>query len=115
MESTSPGFAVELGAVALGAEDFGAAGEGWAAGLWAIANKEPRPKQRVKTAAMSLLMANNLTPTPLAAQTGAAVLLPCRFFSDPIFSDPRSPRSWALPLPDVAASTTADSAGCSRT
>jgi len=72
MESTSAGFAVELGAVALGAEDLGAAGEGWAAGLWAIANKEPRPKQRVKTAAMSFLMANNLTPTAPYPQTGAS-------------------------------------------
>jgi hypothetical protein len=79
MESTSPGFAFELGAVelgeaALGAEDFDEAGEGWAAGFWAIA-KQPTPKQSMKTTAMSFLMANNLTPIRPVSQTRVALLL----------------------------------------
>jgi hypothetical protein len=68
MESTSPGRAVAVGTVELGAVALGAgglvdgAGEGWDVGFWAMAYKEPRPKQSVKTAAMSFLMENNLTP-----------------------------------------------------
>jgi len=68
MESTSPGFAVELGAVAVGG--FGDAGEDWAPGFWAFAHNVPRPKQSVKTAAISFFMANNLTPNHLSPQIG---------------------------------------------
>jgi hypothetical protein len=70
IESTSPGRAVPLGAVELVAVDAGAlagglvdgAVEGWAAGFWALAHKEARARQTVKTAEMSFLMENNLTP-----------------------------------------------------
>ena len=48
------------------------AGEVWAAGLWAIA-KQPAARQSVKTAAMSFLMANNLTPIHPGPQTGAEI------------------------------------------
>src|SRR5882724_6221 len=67
-ESTSPDRAVALGAavpgVAVGALAGGlvdGAGEVWEAGFWAHACKETRPRQSVKTAAMSVLMEDNLT------------------------------------------------------
>jgi hypothetical protein len=68
IESTSSGRAVALGAVELGAIDAGAvagglidgAGEGWAAGFWALAHNEPSAKQTVR-ATKSFLIENNLT------------------------------------------------------
>jgi len=62
MESTSPICTVELGAIALGTDGFGEAGEAWAAGFWVLAHEETRPRQSVKTAAMSFFMENNVTP-----------------------------------------------------
>src|ERR1051326_5541730 len=82
MESTSDVFAFEVGAVAFGADGFCGAGEGWVAGFWALAHTELSPKQSVKTAAMSFLMANNLTPMQPNSQTpgfygdGALSVLP---------------------------------------
>ena len=73
MESTSPGFAVELGAAALGADDFDEEAEGCVAGFWALAHKEPRAKQSVITAATSFLIANNLTRTHPGPQTGTEI------------------------------------------
>src|ERR1041385_4837563 len=77
MESTSAVFAFEVGAVAFGADGFCGAGEGWVAGFWALAHKELSPKQSVKTAAMSFLMANNLTPMQPNSQTpGSTAAVP---------------------------------------
>ena len=69
MESTSPGRALAVGTVELGADVAGAlaggvvdgAVEGWDVGFWAIA-KQPATRKKVKTAAMRLFMGNNLTP-----------------------------------------------------
>jgi hypothetical protein len=38
------------------------AGAVWAAAFWASTQKEAKPRQSVKTAAMSFFMENNVTP-----------------------------------------------------